>query len=372
MMRYWLPVAAAMCLAGCDDGLVYMDEPPPPRNLDGDYYNRGVDLWWELDSEWNGEAFRVYGKRDSDPEYFFIAEVTSCAGGLCLYRDINVSPDLMYEYYAASVDPETGIEGASPYSVEVFVPFPVPPPVPEQVDAIALDGAVYLRWNDNAASADDFAAYRVYYVGPEDDHLLGETDSPGFIDLLAENGTTYRYYVTSVDVLGHESDASEPVESTPRPDYADEVVYTYQYDRKSSGFRFQESDEDDAVMSGDDAGRHFRIEYDDDRYWFVPGPGAYVNQVRAETTALKCGPGADADCVSWETAPTSGYFSEEVDIQPGYTYMFRVPGDDGKMRYGAVRPSHSGSCPDYFVIFDWAYQTQAGNPSLSPPQESDD
>ena len=369
-MRYWLLVAAAMCLGGCDGQLALVDEPAPPLNLDGDYYNRGVDLWWELDSEWDGEAFRVYGKRTSDTEYFFTAEVTSCADGECVYRDINVGPDRMYEYYVASVDPETGLEGASPYSVEVFVPRPVPPPIPADVEAVALDEAVYLRWSDNAALAEDFLAYRVYFAGPEDDYLLGETDSPGFIDFLVENGKTYAYYITSVDLKGHESDPSDLVRSTPRPDYASEVMYAYGDVPESSGFRFQESDDYEAVLDGDNADRHFRVEFDDGRLWFVPGPGAYIHPTRKETSALKCGPGADPDCVSWEKAPTSGYLSEDMHLEDGFTYVFYVPGDDGGMRYGAVRPTNTGTCPDHFIIFDWAYQTQPGNPVLSVGQRS--
>lgn len=367
-MRYWLLGVVAVCLGGCDGRLMMVDEPAPPRNLDGDYFNRGVDLWWELDSQWEGEAFRVYGKRTGDTEYFFIAEVTSCAQGGCVYRDINVSPKRMYEYYVASVDPETGMEGASPYSVEVFVPLPDPPPIPAEVEAVALDDAVYLRWDDNGATAEDFSVYRVYQDGADEDYLLGETDSPAFLDFLAENGKTAAYYVTSVDVQGHESAASRVVESTPRPDYTGEVAYTYQGVPESSGFRFQESDDHDAVMDGDDADRHFRIEYDDGRYWFVPGPGAFIHPTRKKTSALKCGPGADPDCVSWETAPTAGYLSEDLQLELGYTYMFYVPGDDDKMRYGAVRPTHTGACPNHFSIFDWAYQTQAGNPGLSPPE----
>lgn len=366
-MRYWLVVWAVMGLGACDGPMVGAEEPAPPRNLDGDYYNLGVDLWWELDDRWNGETFRVYGKRTDEAEYFFIAEVTSCSVGVCLYRDINVSPELIYEYYVASVDAESAMEGASPYSVEVFVPLPLPPPVPADVEAVALDDAVYLRWSDNSSVDEDFSVYRVYVAGAEDDYLLGETDSPGFIDFLAENGETGTYYVTSVDVQGHESNASRVVESTPRPDYKGEVVQSYQSVKKSSGFRFQESDENEAIMDGDAAGRHFRIEYYDARYWFVPGPGAYVNRASVKTSALKCGPQADSGCLSWERAPTSGYGSDDIPLQTGYTYMLRVPGDDGKMRYGAVRPTHTGSCPDHFVIFDWAYQTQAGNPALSPP-----
>ena len=367
-MRYWLALAGAICLGACDGNLIRVEEPPPPRNLGGGYYNLGVDLWWELDDQWEGEPFRVYGRRASDAEYFLVAELTSCAAGGCVYRDINVSADRTYEYYVASVDPNTGVEGASPNSVEVFVPFPVPPPIPAEVEAVALDDAVYLRWKDNSSVEEDFSVYRVWLLEADGDYLLGETDSPGFIDFLAENGKTARYFLTAVDTQGHESEASVVVGSTPRPDFAGEVAYAYQDDAESSGFRFQESGDYVAVMSGDDDDRHFRIEFHDDRYWFVPGPGAYVHATRTETSALKCGPGADAGCTSWERAPTSGYLSEETELETGFTYMFHVPGDDGEMRYGAVRPTFTGTCPSHFVVFDWAYQTQAGNPGLSPPE----
>jgi hypothetical protein len=48
--------------------------------------------------------------------------------------------------------------------------------------------------------------------------------------------------------------------------------------------------------------------------------------------------------------------------------MFRVSGDDGEVRFGSIRPSIMGFDQDgrELVVFDWAYQTQAGNPSLSP------
>ncbi|NIP36349.1 MAG: hypothetical protein GWN18_15460, partial [Thermoplasmata archaeon] len=70
---------------------LFIDEPDAPRNLQAAYRNGGVDLTWELGPGWNGETFLVYGKRLSDPDYFLIAEVTSCINGVCSYRDINVS-----------------------------------------------------------------------------------------------------------------------------------------------------------------------------------------------------------------------------------------------------------------------------------------
>lgn len=368
-MRYWLTVPALLVLGvgACEVTVSVDGDPPvPPENLEGAYYDRGVDLYWELGSGWDGETFRVYGRRTTDADYFLVAEVTSCAQGDCVYRDINVRPDHTYEYYVAAVDPDTGEEAASDYSVEIFVPFPVPPPVPEGVEAVALDDAVYLRWGENSTSDEEFVAWRVYHVGDEGDQYLGDTDSPGFIDLLAENGVTATYHVTSIDLYGHESDASELVESTPRPDYTSEIMYPYESVPESSGFRFQESDAVEAVMDGDDPHRHFSIESDSVGLWFVPGPGAFIHPSRRFTSALKCGPGADPDCISWERAPTSGYSSSDVLLEAGYSYMFYVPGDDGRMRYGTVRPSHAGGCQEgYIVIFDWAYQTQAGNPSLS-------
>jgi len=364
--RCGLSALAVVGLAACSSGMNPGEDVAPPVNLEGDYYNRGVDLLWEMHSEWDGEPFRVYGKGDTSSEYFFIAEVTSCASGQCVYRDINVASRVNYEYYVAAVDTETGAESASSHSVEVYVPTPQPPPPPTSLDAVALDGAVYLHWPDDGSAADDFAVYRIYTVSREI-YLLGESDSPAFLDAFVDNGTTYEYFVTSVDDLGHESLGSHLVSVTPRPDYTGELVYAYSDVPGSSGFRFQETDQTQAVIDGDDRNRHFRIHAADGHLWFSPGEGVSVHaQVRA-TSALTCGPGADPDCVSWDEAPTTGYLEGDITIEAGYTYMFHVPGDDGEMRYGAVRVTHYSTCPynDRFVIFDWAYQTQAGNPNLS-------
>lgn len=374
-MRYLRVVMLMLVMgsAGCEGAFVVVGSAPaPPEDLEGSYYDRGVDLYWRMASGWDGEAFRVYGRRTTDADYFLIAEVTSCSEGECVYRDINVRPDNTYEYYAAAADPDTGEESASAYSVEVYVPFPVPPPVPEDVEAVALDNAVYLRWGANSTEDEDFVAWRVYLVDEDGDKYLGDTDSPGFIDLLAVNGITVTYFVTSLDYQGHESDASELVETTPRPDYTSEVMYSYQSNPEAAGFRFMETDAVDPVIDGDDPDRHFRVEADADGLWFVPGPGSFIHSTRRATSALKCGPGADANCTSWEKAPTSGYETADMPLDVGYTYMFHVPGDDDRMRYGAVRVSHAAGYQEGdIVIFDWAFQTQPGNPSLYAGDQED-
>ena len=376
-MKNWrnlLVVTAAACsLAACEEDLfVVYEEPDAPRDLAGYYYDRGVELSWTLGPGWDGEAFRVYGKRLQDRDYFFIAEVTSCAEDICYYRDTNVRPGVTYAYYVSAVDLDSGLETESDYSIEVQVLAPNPPPKPRGVAAVALDNAVYLYWPDDPAEAEGFSLYRLYESeevdGVAEEFFLGSTDSPGFVDFLATNGETSTYFVTSVDVWGHESNYSEAVAATPRPDYTEEFVYAYQDVPAQSGFRFQETEDEQGVMSGTAPNRHFRLESDPFNLWLVPGPGVRVYPDGRVTTALKCGPGADVYCTSWEKAPTSGYTQERAAALLGVTYMFRVPGDDGGLHYGAVRISRSGADQNEneLIVFDWAYQTQAGNPNLNP------
>lgn len=365
----WLATGAAVAFAvACDeDATVVVQDggrPSAPRDLEASYYAKGVDLSWRLGAGWDGEAFRVYGKRVQDPDFFLIAEVTSCAAGWCAYRDVNVSADHTYEYYVAAVNPRSGAEAAT-RRVEVFVPRPVPPPVPGDVQAAALDRAAYISWDGEPSKESDFAAYRVYTTTDEADFFLGETDSPGFMDLRVENGNTYTYRVTSLDDQGHESGFSDPARATPRPDYVGEVVYAHGDSAAASGFRFGSADAA-AVLSGDDPARHFRLEADDRALWLVPGPSAELYSESRWTSALKCGPGADWDCVSWESAPTTGYSSAAAAVETFHAYMFRITDAEGRRRYGTARIGTTGADQDgrELIVFDWAYQTQAGNPNL--------
>ena len=85
-MRYGL-IGSGSAGPGCGsvrgDGVRGRRTPPiPPENLEGAYYDRGVDLYWELGVRaGTARAFRVYGRRTTDADYFLVAEVTSCAEG---------------------------------------------------------------------------------------------------------------------------------------------------------------------------------------------------------------------------------------------------------------------------------------------------
>ena len=364
-----LPMILGLVACNDDGPLYYTDDyPAAPVNLGAWYYNQAVYITWELGPGWDDDSFRIYGKRVSDSYYFLIAEVTNCSGGLCSYTDVNIVSNITYEYYVAAVSPG-GQETASEWAVEVFVPVPDPPPDPGGLEVVALDNANFIRWSNNARNAADFSFYRVYQAGGGgDDFILGETDSEGFLDLLAVNGDSYDYFVTSVDDQGHESSGSQLATGTPRPDFHGEWIYAYEDVPTQAGFRFALDGMTYPILDGDSPNRHFRVEVDENGWWLVPGPGTEVYDGLFETTALKCGVGSDPECVALDQAPLSGYTTLDMPLYPQTTYALRVVGDDGLIHYGAVRVTLLGFDQDNaaIMIFDWAYQLQAGNPNLAP------
>ena len=364
-VRSWGAGLLLVTLAGCDeDGvLLSLDDPPAaPQAVDAYYFAGVVTVTWELAPDWDGDSFRIYSRRITDPDYFVIAEVTSCTQGVCRYSDTNVLAGVTYEYYVAAVG-ASGLETPSRHAVEVAVPMTDPPASPVTVLAMALDQSVFLTWSDNARDAGDFSHYRVYLEGDEA-FLLGETDSEGFLDLRANNGDTYRYFVSALDDQGHESPGSPVASATPRPDYHGELIYSYLDMPSSSGFRFPLDESDDPIVDGDASTRHFRLEQDQAGWWLVPGPDAEIHRRAFSTTRLKCGPGSDAGCTDLATAPAADYTTLAVEALPETTYVLRFPGDGGR-HYAAVRITARGFVEDDAVmVFDWAHQLQPGNPSL--------
>ena len=355
-------------LTACDeDGVVLslVDPPAAPRALDAHYFAGVVTVTWMLAPGWNDDTFRVYSRRVTDPDYFLIAEVTSCADGSCEYRDSNVTPGATYEYYVAAVG-ASGLETPSGHLVEVSVPVPDPPAAPVTVLATALDGSVFLAWSDDARAATDFSHYRVY-LEAEETFLLGETDSEGFLDLRAGNGETHHYFVSALDDQGHEGGGSVIASATPRPDYHGELIYSYLDAPSSSGFRFPRDEQSGPIVHGDAPDRHFRFEHDRTGWWLVPGPGAEIHNRVFSTSQLKCGPGSDAGCSDVTVAPAADYTTLAVEALSASTYVLRYSGDDG-LHYAAIRITNQGFLDDGAVmVFDWAHQLQPGNLGLEAP-----
>ena len=357
---------ALITLSACrDDVVVVGGVPAAPRALAVSYYAGAVTVSWELAPEWDGEAFRIYSRRVTDSNWFFIAEVTSCIGGFCSYQDLNVAQNQTYEYYVAAVG--SGSETATAV-LSVYVPTVTPPPVPDAPYVIAMDGANYVTWGTASRGVSDFSYYTVYLDDGGSSYLLGETDSEGFLDRLAANGTTYSYFVTAVDSDGHESVGSPLASGTPRPDYHGEWIYAYEDVPTQSGFFFQSDELTPAVVDGSGGAWDFRIESDGAQWFLRTGTGVAVhNNGGFVTKALKCGLGADFDCTDVSVAPTTGYATGLFEMIPQTTYVIRVNDSDG-VHYGAVRVQFLGfDQSDAIMIFDWAYQLQPGNVNLVSP-----
>ena len=327
-----------------------------------------VEVTWLPPTSWNGEVFRVYAKRTTSSNYSLIGTVTSCTTAGCVYRDRNVASGVDYDYYVATYDETTDLETTSEFSEVVRVPGGSQPAVPASPEAVALDNAVFLRWNTPAANQENVSRFLVYLTaldGEAQDYAVGQTDGNGFLDQRATNGSEFGYRVATVDTLGRVSNLSAEVFAIPRPDFSGELVFAFADSALQSGFRFMEDEGDNPILAGGSSGAHFRLESGGTGYRIVPLNGTQVT-VFGFTSAITCGPGADGGCSSVRVAPTAGYSTAPVAIEPEFTYVFRVTGDDGQPHYGAVRVTMLGTDQDGndLAIFDWAYQLQPNEPQL--------
>ena len=327
-----------------------------------------VEVTWLPPTNWNGEVFRVYAKRTSTTNYSLIATVTSCTTNGCVYRDPNVSPGTDYDYYVATYNESTDLETTSEFSEVVRVPAATSPGVPGSPDAVALDGGVFLRWNTPAANAQNVSRYLVYLTSLDGEaytYAVGQTDGNGFLDQSAVNGAEYGYRIATVDTLGHVSSLSAEVTAIPRPDFSGELIYAFADSAQLSGFRFQEDEGDNPILAGNAATAHFRLESGAGGYRIVPLNGTQVTEF-GFTTDITCGPGSDEGCEAVRTAPTAGYSTAPIAIDPEYSYVFRVVGDDGQPHFGVVRITMVGTDQNGndLAVFDWAYQMLPNEPQL--------
>lgn len=383
LARPSLLAAAALSLAACESTTIVDSDfgPGEPRDFRAEYQwvLEGWDgtspvghpvaaLSWRPPSDWDREAFRVYGRRAGSSTWLLIATVTSCIDRLCVYDDVNVAPGTTYEFYVATVDERSGDETATEFAETVRVPSASRPSAPAADSVVALDDAAYVTWTATANSQEIWKhlVYITQVDGAASLYQVGETDGEGFLDERAQNGAEYGYRIATVDTLGHVSDLSAEIRGVPRPDASGELIYAHADDPTRSGFRFRADEGSDPIVSGTSTSAHWRLEVGTGGWRIVPLNGTQVLEWGL-TTALTCGPGADASCVAVTRAPSTGYSSSAVSVDPEFSYVFRVTGDDGRTHYGVVRAVILGSdaAGDDLMIFDWAYQTRADEPRLN-------
>lgn len=227
------------------------------------------------------------------------------------------------------------------------------PDAPTNLVSFTGDAQVVLVWD---LSDDQVESYSVYALIGEtgEFELIGVTTSAAFLDDDVENGETYRYRVTAVDLDGDESDFSNEAFDTPRPDEFNVLIESAGVDAEEAGFDLTTGQ----VVSATSPQATFRFEEIAGAPTLVPSNGAEVLAIDEFVDALSCR-GA-AECIEINFAPETGYFPESAVALVGRAYVFRIP-SAGDRFYGAVRVSHVAPG---VLVFDWAFQTDPNNREL--------
>jgi hypothetical protein len=249
----------------------------------------------------------------------------------------------------------------------------IPPDVPASLSSTTLDRSIALTWTDNAFTSDpaNFSNYRVYSTSYDLDAdlcgsswgLEGTTVAPEFVVGALANGVSRCFSVSAVSLDGAESARSVVRADTPRPDSRNVLLFARQVQDAESGFRFWDDLNGDGasqdselgiVRQGSASTIDFSVERD------VTG-SLFFAPVRAGTGVELYSDIPVEDLTSIDFAANITYRTSDIEASPGFGYVFEMDGGDGFVRYGALRVTHVGQT---FLILDWAFQTDPGNPEL--------
>jgi hypothetical protein len=210
--------------------------PPAIMNLTAKLAEDGVQLHWEAAAAATG-AVRIHRKlldapsaksdsaHGSEQEPAVVSLLVPATNG----KDFGAALDKSatfgrhYQYWVERVlsvhvaGHEVEISSSPSNTVNVDTKDVFPPKPPQQVVAVATEGAVDLSWAANTEP--DLAGYIVYRsdsgsnperISPPGAPLI----APAFRDTSAKAGHTYRYSVSAVDTNGNESSRSTDAEET--------------------------------------------------------------------------------------------------------------------------------------------------------------
>ena len=371
MRTLWWGFPLTVILAGCAVDQVVVSDPlvAAPTNLQYRLEPSGVPgspsgilLTWDWSNDPALRVWHVYSRGSTSESYRLRGSTTSNS-----FHDEGI-PHL--QYYVTAED-DQGAESSPSDAITVDERLALD--APASLSTTTLNGAIALAWSDNAYTSDPaaFSLYRIYSASYNLDTdlcgtswlLEGATVSPEFVAGALPNGVPRCFGVSAVSDQGYESLWSPIRADTPRPDARNVVLYARQVQSASSGFRFwrdlngdrvADANEIGLVGSGAAADIDFLVERDATGKLFLA-------PVRAGTGVAVYGSGPVADLTSIDFAPAITYGRTALEAVPGWGYIFAMDGGDGFARYGAVRVSHVGQ---NFLILDWSYQTDPGNPEL--------
>src|SRR5881409_2073459 len=366
-----LLVVAGLVAVACQNSTAPGNLPPgtlnPPQNLayqldpSGDP-NRpaGILLAWDDVLSSDLASYRIYSRASTGSSYLLRGETTSNT-----FHDNGV-PHL--QYYVTAVDVGGGESNASNV---ITVDERLQLPAPDTLGSISLNQAIHLGWADNAAQSTRFKWYRVYSASYNLDTgfcgtdwvLEGTTVSNEFLATLLANGTPRCFGASAISTEGYESLWSPLRQDTPRPDARNVLVYAFQTDADSSGFRFWSDANSDGVGQSSELGLIQNGARSDIDFWVYRDPTDGTLWLVPEFTGTSMQLYSSAplgDLTDIDFGPASGYSRSMFQAVPEYGYVFQIV-EGQTLRYGGLRVTHVGR--DY-VIFDWSFQTDPGNPEL--------
>ena len=205
---------------------------PPPQSFHAEVTREGVVLSWAGDASAVSEesnthySYRVYRTPEDSTKSTLVGELPASADNHLSLTDSEIEWQKTYTYRADTVTtlreankPEVQVEGDDTPEVKVLANDVFPPAVPSSLQAVFSGPGqkpfIDLVWAP--VSDSDLAGYNIYrhQQGTPAVKLNAEpVTSPAYRDSSVAPGNRYLYSVSSVDVRGNESAASEEASET--------------------------------------------------------------------------------------------------------------------------------------------------------------
>lgn len=222
-----------------------------------------------------------------------------------------------------------------------------PPAAPRGLYSVTGDNGVTLHWLQNTER--DVAGYRIYEssCGGVDCRYdpIGSTTLTTADVVGLTNGVTRYFAVTAIDRAGNESELSyDNVYDTPRPEGFGRVLSNASITPATAGYDFSAY----TVRPFDDPAT--------DIYFSTSSGVSSMICPFTDTDIQDAGYATSLNAV--DVAPSAGWSpSGAVELIPGHCYVvWTFDNHFAKFRVTGLTASQ--------VTFDWAYQTDAGNPEL--------
>jgi hypothetical protein len=369
VVRYPL-LLLALAAPACQDTFVDSGTAPSaPANLgyelepSGDPAQPlGILLVWDDVPDGDLAAYRVYSRGSTSGPFGLRGETSSNT-----FHDNGV-PHL--QYFVTAID-DAGNESGGSNAITVDERLQLA--APASLFSISLNGSIHLQWADNAytGAPTRFKWYRIYSAIYDLDTgacgtswlLEGTTVAPEFLSSAMANGAPRCFGITAVSREGYESLWSPLRQDTPRPDARNTLAFAYDESQLESGFRFWQDVNGDGQAQSGELGRVLDGNRTDIDFWVYRDPSDSTFWLVPEFTGTRMrlySASPVGDLTDIDFAPATGYTRDMIQAVPGYGYVFEIV-EGATLRYAALRVTHVGR--DY-MIFDWSFQTDIGNPEL--------